>query len=290
MRTTSAPRRLAQAEVDERRRDDLLLQMQPGAQLDLAADAERVDPLIAGRRRGARAEDLPPVRLRVPRLTRARAARPARARSARACRRRRDPPRPARRARGASQRREELAGRRRAARARRRAGDNQVGGAVVVEIGGQEPRGARLQPWRWSTRVSAVASTRRRGVARQPRHRAVPPEHEQIEQRVAALFRGRDRDGTSEVGAAASRLGSRRRAGSRRRGTAPASSRKAASGTPSPSKSAQAKPRARVTRANGSRAANVPSPLLRSTTGWPSRGASTRSRSPSVSMSAGHTP
>ncbi len=45
-----------------------------------------------------------------------------------------------------------------------------------------------------------------------------------------------------------------------------------------------------VTPANGSCARNVPSPLLRSTIGGPSCRATTRSRSPSVSTSAGHTP
>ena len=93
--------RLAKAEVDERRGDDLLLEMQPGAKLDLAADAERVDALIAGRRRGARTEDLPPIRLRRLDWTRGRVARPGQGRRARASRRRRGRPPRARRA-GAS--------------------------------------------------------------------------------------------------------------------------------------------------------------------------------------------
>jgi hypothetical protein len=50
--------------VDERRCDDLFLQVQSGAKLDLAADAERVDALIAGRRGCSRTEDLPPIRFR----------------------------------------------------------------------------------------------------------------------------------------------------------------------------------------------------------------------------------
>ena len=49
--------RLAEAEVHGRCRDDLLLHVQAGAHFDLAADAERVDALIAGRGRGARANE-----------------------------------------------------------------------------------------------------------------------------------------------------------------------------------------------------------------------------------------
>ena len=69
----------------------------------------------------------------------------------------------------------------------------------------------------------------------------------------------------------------------------PWSSRSAASGTPSPSRSAQTKPRTRDAVPKGDCAAKVPSLLLRSTTGAASRVARIRSRSPSVSISAGHT-
>ena len=55
--------RLAEAEVHGRRRDDLLLRVQTGAHFDLAADAERVDALIAGRGCGARTNELPVIRL-----------------------------------------------------------------------------------------------------------------------------------------------------------------------------------------------------------------------------------
>ena len=44
--------------------DHLLLRQQPGPDLDLAADAERVDPLIAGRRLRARPDHLPVIRRR----------------------------------------------------------------------------------------------------------------------------------------------------------------------------------------------------------------------------------
>ena len=48
MRATSIAGARAEAEVHAAAGDRLLLRQQPGPHLDLAADAERVDPLIAG--------------------------------------------------------------------------------------------------------------------------------------------------------------------------------------------------------------------------------------------------
>ena len=69
-------RGLAEAEVDDGRVDRPLLQVQAGAQLHLAADAERVDALVAGGRGRARAQRLPAVGLRAA-ARRARTARPS---------------------------------------------------------------------------------------------------------------------------------------------------------------------------------------------------------------------
>ena len=63
MRATSARVGLAKAEVHDRRGDDLLLDVQAGAHFDLAADAERIDPLIAGGGDRARPNRLPAIRL-----------------------------------------------------------------------------------------------------------------------------------------------------------------------------------------------------------------------------------
>lgn len=49
---------LAQPEMKNRRSDDLLLRQQAGADFDLAANAERVDALIAGGFGGAGADGL----------------------------------------------------------------------------------------------------------------------------------------------------------------------------------------------------------------------------------------
>src|ERR1051325_9619920 len=57
-------RLLAETEVDERPRDRLLLHQQPGANLHLAADAERINALVPDGLLGARAYDLPVIILR----------------------------------------------------------------------------------------------------------------------------------------------------------------------------------------------------------------------------------
>ena len=56
-------RRFAEAKVDDGRRNHLLLGVKARAHLDLAADAERVDALIAGRRHRARPQCLPAILL-----------------------------------------------------------------------------------------------------------------------------------------------------------------------------------------------------------------------------------
>ena len=63
-RTTSALGLLAQAEMKLRPGDRLLLHQQAGADFDFAADAERIDALIANRLRRVRPHDLPVIVLR----------------------------------------------------------------------------------------------------------------------------------------------------------------------------------------------------------------------------------
>src|SRR6185436_6098609 len=57
-------RGFAQPEVDHGTGNHLPLRVQPGSNLDLSANAERVDPLVARHSRRARAQDLPVVWLR----------------------------------------------------------------------------------------------------------------------------------------------------------------------------------------------------------------------------------
>ena len=198
MRTTSAPPASPRPKWTTGEAMICFWTMQSGAKLDLAADAERVDALIAGRGRGARTEDLPSIRLRRLGWTRERAARPAPrptssslpspSRSAAACT-------PSASVAGSAV--YEPPGRSEQHARGRRAGDDQIGGAVVVEIGGEQARSARLPgPDGSSTRDERRALPRAvGGRARQPRDGAVAAEHEQIEQRVAAAFRRRDRHG-----------------------------------------------------------------------------------------------
>ena len=77
MRTTSARVAVADADVDDGRRDQALLHVQPGAHLHFAADAERVDALIARSGGGMRAQRLPVVAACVPRLFAPQRGRPA---------------------------------------------------------------------------------------------------------------------------------------------------------------------------------------------------------------------
>ena len=66
IRATSMPVRVPEAEMHRRAGNRLLLRQQAGSNLDVAADAERIDPLIAGasaaRADGSPASDSPPCR------------------------------------------------------------------------------------------------------------------------------------------------------------------------------------------------------------------------------------
>ena len=136
--------------------------VQAGAHLDLAADAERVDALIAGRRRRARAQRLPVIATSCPRLA-ARAGCPSPpsadelepAVAVEVARPRCTPSGSA-----AVERRERAAGRAEQHARARRAGDDQIRGAVVVEIARSAAARARLPALRGgSTRASRSAST-----------------------------------------------------------------------------------------------------------------------------------
>ena len=109
-------------------------------------------------------------------------------------------------------------------------------------------------------------STIRASVPRRAADGAVAPEHEQIERRSPRdLDDGRPRPVPVRRG---QRLRMKAAAAQVDEDVdAPDWSRNTASGTPSPSRSAQTNPRAPVTPGNKSRGVNVPSPLLRRTTG-----------------------
>ena len=166
MRITSAVDAVAEAEVDDRRVDRPALQVQPGAHLDLAADAERVDALIAGRGRRLRPHGLPVVAGRAGGL-RASTAWPSRDRR---------PDRGGRRRRRSAAARTSAAGGVPASGANcpgpplsehgRRAGPagDQVDRAVVVEVGGDERACCRRRRWAWTAsgvRVHAPIAARR---------------------------------------------------------------------------------------------------------------------------------
>ena len=142
---------------------ELLLHVQAGPQLDLAADAERVDALIAGRRRRARPQHLPVIRLRArgstarPRLPVAASADELEPAVAVEIGDRLHAEREAR----AVERRERAAGRAEQHARARRPRDDQVGGAVVVEIG-DAAAGPRPAP--------AAGGRIRRATGRSARH------------------------------------------------------------------------------------------------------------------------
>ena len=291
MRTTSAPSASPRPTCTIGDVIDPPLQVQAGSQLDLAADAERVDR--ADRRsRSRRAGGSPPsVRLR-PVLGRARRLRVrGRARSARAGRRRRDRRRavtPSGSAAGSGV--NDAAGSAEQDARGARAGGDQIRGAVVVEIGG---RGVARRP----ARSPAAARRADRGVAFHVPSRASrasrviapsPAEHDQVEDRRRRVVRAR-RSPTARParrGSASCAEGSaalvQEHVDARRliekRGVRHALA-------------VQVGPRRirgrACTPANRSRGVNVPSPLLRRTIGMRRRArATTRSRSPSVSTSA----
>ena len=245
----------------------------PGADFDLAADAERVDALIAGGGRGARPERLPAVGLASPlaggarRPSVRRERRPARAGRRRRDRRRRCTPSAERR----RQRRRTAPGRCRAAPAWRPAPATIRSAAPLLSRSAATSVRCRARSAGGSTARDRrpPATCRRARGATAARWLPSPGEHEQVEDRIAVELAGGERDRLAVAAPAA--VSSLERAAAQVEEDVDArrpASRNAASGTPSPSRSAQTKPRARAdARRTASRGVNVPSPLLRSTTG-----------------------
>jgi hypothetical protein len=188
-------RRVAEAEVHDWRRDHLLLRVESRAQLDLPADPERVDPLIPGHRRRARAQGLPVISLgardaRDGWLTIRQADRfksPIAVQIGQAAH--------VELKRGIDRDVFALGCPQQDARAASRRDDG-IGRPVVVEIAEQQPRRPGLQIRQAvdaANRVGmpgAVGST-----ARQTRERSVARQNEQIEDRIAVQLRGRDGNG-----------------------------------------------------------------------------------------------
>ena len=266
--------------------------MQAGAHLDFAADAERVDALIAGRGRGPRAQRLPVIALRAAARGDDGAAARRRCRSARAGRRRRD-----RRRRGRS---------RQSVRGKRREGAAGPPSSTRVVRIRETTRSAAPLLSRSATSEPAVPAAR---LARRGRQLRRARAHCQLPSSSASAATA------PSAATAADRTARRRRLRSARSPTTRRARRRRRLPPKLPPRRFRStwtcallveqrrighalavevgprEARARcVTPANGCCTANVPSPLLRRTSGAPSSGASTTSRSPSVSTSAAQAP
>ena len=281
----------AQAEVHGRPGDRLLLHEQAGPDFDVAADAERVDALIAGDRLRARTERPASDSPRASSQQAHRLARPT-VRPGRADRRRSDPRRCERPdPRAAASEPQARCVRPRARRgndlrltpprpARRCCRDRQ--GAR----GGCPARAGRTSRARWP----ASASTHPSGPVRRSADRAVSAERHEVQHAVAVDVTDGQRDRRRGGPVLPPRAAAPRPAGSRTgevrqpRRRAQHRDRRRRRGRPTRT------PRRPDTSPKGRSGRQVPSPLFRSTSGAPSTTPTMTSRSPSISMSAAQAP
>ena len=272
IRATSDLRLIPQAEMDDRPGDHLLLDEQAGPDLDLPAQAERVDPAVAERPCAPGPDDLPVVVLGPP---------PDVPRAGRPSRRQPHQVEPAVGVQVGDG--EDTQARRRGQRAEAALAVGQLDPCRPSDPRADQV-GAPLLSRSATRRRAAFPTGRRRpdkldhvpGMAvvpvRDPKNGPVGSHRQQVDRprrysrrRPPARRARRVRPGRAAAGTGP-RVRSCRSAG---RPGRPAS---AASGSPSPSRSAQAKSRRSVAPSKGSRVPNVPSPLLRSTDTFPCPG------------------